>query len=53
MQEDPNINYIGRILGPRGTTQKELEAKSNSKIAIRGKGANSKGVRAIGPYKDD
>ncbi len=51
--DDPLTNFIGLILGPRGSTQKELEAKTNTRIAIRGRGSGSKGMRAIGPYKDD
>ena len=51
--DDPYTNYIGLILGPRGSTQKELEAKTNTRIAVRGRGSGNKGIRAIGPYKDD
>ena len=32
-------NFIGLIIGPRGTTQKRLEKETNTKIAIRGKGS--------------
>ena len=51
--DDPYTNYIGLILGPRGTTQKELEAKTNTRIAVRGRGSGNKGIRPIGPFKDD
>jgi len=33
-------NYIGRIIGPRGSTQKKLELESGCKISIRGKGSS-------------
>ena len=36
---EPDSNYIGMIIGPRGTTQKSLEQKSGCKISIRGKGS--------------
>ena len=32
-------NFIGLIIGPRGSTQKRLEKETNTKIAIRGKGS--------------
>ena len=38
--EIENYNFIGLILGPRGSTQRELEKKSGCKISIRGKGSN-------------
>ena len=44
-QTDPNTNYIGLIIGPRGNTQKEMEQATNTKISIRGKGS-AKGPRA-------
>lgn len=37
---EPDSNYIGMIIGPRGTTQKMLEQKSGCKISIRGKGSS-------------
>ncbi len=33
-------NFVGIIIGPRGSTQRELEKKSGCKISIRGKGSN-------------
>jgi splicing factor 1 len=41
----PNYNFIGLIIGPRGKTQKELEAKTGCKIAIRGRGSVKEGAR--------
>ncbi len=37
----PETNYIGIIIGPKGSTQKMLEAKTGCKISIRGKGASN------------
>ncbi|KAG1658441.1 Protein held out wings [Nymphon striatum] len=34
-----NFNFVGRILGPRGTTVKELEKETGCKIMVRGKGS--------------
>mmetsp|Transcript_13244 Transcript_13244/g.15173 ORF Transcript_13244/g.15173 Transcript_13244/m.15173 type:complete len:612 (+) Transcript_13244:47-1882(+) len=45
VDEHPNYNFIGLIIGPRGKTQKELEAKTGCKIAIRGKGSVKEGAR--------
>ena len=41
----PGYNFIGLVIGPRGKTQKELEAKTGAKIAIRGKGSVKEGSR--------
>jgi splicing factor 1 len=42
---DPNINFIGLIIGPRGITQKELEQETGCKISIRGKGSAKEGSK--------
>jgi hypothetical protein len=39
INEYPEYNFIGLIIGPRGLTQKRMEKETNSKIAIRGKGS--------------
>ncbi|KAI1694758.1 homodimerization region of STAR domain protein domain-containing protein [Ditylenchus destructor] len=39
VDEHPNYNFIGRILGPRGMTAKHLELDTGCKIMIRGKGS--------------
>jgi splicing factor 1 len=41
--EHPGYNFIGLILGPRGSTQKRLEAETGAKVTIRGKGAAKEG----------
>lgn len=45
IEEHPNYNFIGLIIGPRGKTQKELESKTGCKIAIRGRGSVKEGAR--------
>lgn len=45
VEEHPNYNFIGLIIGPRGKTQKELESKTGCKIAIRGRGSVKEGAR--------
>ena len=45
IDQHPNYNFIGLIIGPRGKTQKELEAKTGCKIAIRGRGSVKEGAR--------
>lgn len=45
VEDHPTYNFIGLIIGPRGKTQKEMEAKTNCKIAIRGKGSIKEGAR--------
>ena len=33
------FNFVGRILGPRGMTTKQLESETGCKIMVRGKGS--------------
>lgn len=35
----PDFNFVGRILGPRGMTAKQLELDTGCKILVRGKGS--------------
>lgn len=35
----PDCKFIGRILGPRGISVKQLEAQTDCRILIRGKGS--------------
>ncbi|CAN6674619.1 branchpoint-bridging protein [Trichomonascus vanleenenianus] len=39
----PEINFIGLLIGPRGKTLKDMEQRSGAKIAIRGKGSVKEG----------
>ncbi|KAK4635665.1 Branchpoint-bridging protein [Fulvia fulva] len=39
----PEINFIGLLIGPRGNTLKTMEKNSGAKIAIRGKGSVKEG----------
>ncbi|KAK6108938.1 KH domain family protein [Brugia pahangi] len=39
VNEYPNYNFVGRILGPRGMTAKQLEEESGCRIMIRGRGS--------------
>jgi len=45
IEQHPQYNFIGLIIGPRGKTQKELESKTGCKIAIRGRGSVKEGAR--------
>jgi splicing factor 1 len=48
----PEINFIGLLIGPRGKTLKQMEARSGAKIAIRGKGSVKEGKgRTDVPYQ--
>ena len=44
-KEYPNYNFIGLIIGPRGSTQKQMEQDSGCKISIRGKGSVKEGSK--------
>lgn len=37
--EHPEYNFVGRLLGPRGMTAKQLEQETGCKIMIRGRGS--------------
>ncbi|KNE56169.1 hypothetical protein AMAG_02004 [Allomyces macrogynus ATCC 38327] len=52
VREFPEINFIGLLLGPRGTTLKQMEADSGAKIAIRGKGSVKEGKGAPTSYQN-
>nr|BAH29736.1 quaking protein [Dicyema japonicum] len=39
VKEFPDFNFVGRILGPRGMTAKQLEHDTGCKIMIRGRGS--------------
>jgi len=39
IQENPEYNFVGRILGPRGLTAKQLEQETQCKIMVRGRGS--------------
>ncbi|XP_052810086.1 KH domain-containing RNA-binding protein qki.L-like isoform X2 [Mya arenaria] len=39
VKEHPDFNFVGRILGPRGMTAKELEQYTGCKVMVRGKGS--------------
>ena len=39
VEEYPGYNFIGRLIGPKGSTLKALQASSKSKMSILGKGS--------------
>lgn len=45
IKEFPTYNFIGLIIGPRGNTQRQLEADTGCKISIRGKGSVKDGSK--------
>ncbi|KAJ1814113.1 hypothetical protein LPJ56_003157, partial [Coemansia sp. RSA 2599] len=45
VDENPGLNFIGLLIGPRGNTLKKIESDSGSKISIRGKGSIKEGKR--------
>ena len=46
----PGINYVGLLIGPKGTYQKRLQQQSGCKILVRGKGTKKEGMP---PQPDD
>jgi hypothetical protein len=35
--KQPGVNFVGLLIGPKGTYQKRLESQTSCKILIRGK----------------
>lgn len=42
-EENPEVNFIGLLIGPRGNTLKNMEKETQAKIMIRGKGSVKEG----------
>jgi far upstream element-binding protein len=51
--QNPELNYMGLIIGPRGSTQKDLEQRTGAKILFRGRGAHKDGHVPSGHPDDD
>ncbi|KAJ1841112.1 hypothetical protein LPJ73_006227, partial [Coemansia sp. RSA 2703] len=45
VDDNPGLNFIGLLIGPRGNTLKKIEGDSGCKISIRGKGSIKEGKR--------
>eukprot|EP01029_Cantina_marsupialis_P016815 TRINITY_DN376_c0_g2_i1.p2 TRINITY_DN376_c0_g2~~TRINITY_DN376_c0_g2_i1.p2 ORF type:complete len:429 (-),score=91.57 TRINITY_DN376_c0_g2_i1:356-1642(-) len=41
LPENSKINYVGLLIGPKGTTLKHMETQSGCKILVRGKGTEN------------
>ncbi|KAI9222851.1 hypothetical protein BC828DRAFT_345579 [Blastocladiella britannica] len=50
--EFPHINFMGQLLGPRGSTLKKMSQDSGAKIQIRGKGSVKEGKGAPSSYQN-
>ncbi|XP_022861402.1 KH domain-containing protein At2g38610-like [Olea europaea var. sylvestris] len=51
----PNFNFVGRLLGPRGNSLKRVEATTGCRVYIRGEGSikdPDKVMQGISPYCD-
>ena len=46
VKEFPGYNFIGLIIGPRGSTQKKMEKETGCKVVIRGRGSSKEGRTA-------
>lgn len=47
LQEYPNINFVGLLLGPRGNYLEKLKEETKCNIVIRGKGSLRSGMTGI------
>ncbi|KAK3739013.1 hypothetical protein QZH41_010491 [Actinostola sp. cb2023] len=39
VKEYPKFNFVGRVIGPRGMTLREIETQTGCKLLVRGKGS--------------
>ena len=46
-REFPAYNFMGMVIGPRGSTQKKLERETNCKISVRGRGSGKDGKAGL------
>ncbi|KAG6472796.1 splicing factor-like protein 1 isoform X1 [Zingiber officinale] len=53
VEEYPDYNFVGLILGPRGNTQKKMEMETGAKILLRGKGSTMKNKHTVKNLEDD
>lgn len=53
VKEHPEVNFLGLLIGPRGSTQKQLQELSGAKIIIRGKGSQKDGAIPTGHPDDE
>ncbi|EMS53218.1 hypothetical protein TRIUR3_13157 [Triticum urartu] len=44
----PNFNFVGRLLGPRGNSLKRVEATTQCRVYIRGRGSVKDSVKCYG-----
>lgn len=52
VKEYPKFNFVGRVIGPRGMTLREVESSTGCKLLVRGKGSMKDkkiGRRETGP----
>ncbi|CAK9147327.1 unnamed protein product [Ilex paraguariensis] len=47
VEKFPNYNFVGRILGPRGNSLKRVEAMTECRIYIRGRGSVKDSVKVM------
>lgn len=40
---DPAVNFVGMMIGPGGSTQREMETQTGAKVNVRGKGCREGG----------
>ena len=49
----PSFNFIGMIIGPRGATQRKLQAETGCRVVIRGKGSVKEGAARDPRHEDE
>ena len=52
-REFPSFNFIGMVIGPRGATQKKLQAETGCRIVVRGRGSVKEGAARDPRHADE
>ncbi|KNC52888.1 uncharacterized protein AMSG_12229 [Thecamonas trahens ATCC 50062] len=47
VDEYPDFNFLGHVIGPRGSSLKQLEARTKARVQIRGRGSEKDGKRVL------
>ncbi|WRX28769.1 STAR protein [Theobroma cacao] len=53
VEKYPNYNFVGRLLGPRGNSLKRVEANTECRVLIRGRGSIKDPARVMIPFFEE
>ena len=53
VDEHPDVNFMGLLIGPRGSNQKRMQEESGARVLIRGQGSQKDDRPNPNPHPDD